>query len=180
MIEIFRYGKCIFARPNIENVDDMVEMMNDESIQSMLSTKKRVITKESEIEWINAHQEDNTFSVYDSETLEYIGNCSFNEIDNNRGEIGITIRKKMQGKHYAKDIIKGLINYGFDVLNLDEIYSIVFSDNERSLNCMVQLGFEECKREKNVVERNGMQVDDVYFNLKRKWVNYGRKNSKLK
>ncbi len=30
MIEIFRYGKCIFARPNIENVDDMVEMMNDE------------------------------------------------------------------------------------------------------------------------------------------------------
>lgn len=45
MIEIFRYGKCIFARPNIENVDDMVEMMNDESIQSMLSTKKRVITK---------------------------------------------------------------------------------------------------------------------------------------
>ena len=28
MIEIFRYGKCIFARPNIENVDDMVEMMN--------------------------------------------------------------------------------------------------------------------------------------------------------
>lgn len=74
----------------------------------------------------------------------------------------------MQGKHYAKDIIKGLINYGFDVLNLDEIYSIVFSDNERSLNCMVQLGFEEYKREKNVIERNGMQVDDVYFNLKRK------------
>lgn len=166
MIEIFRYGKYIFARPNIENVDDMVEMMNDESIQSMLSTKKRVITKESEIEWINAHQEDNTFSVYDFETLEYIGNCAFNEIDNNRGEIGITIRKKMQGKHYAKDIIKGLIDYGFDVLNLDEIYSIVFSDNERSLNCMVQLGFEEYKREKNVIERNGMQVDDVYFNLK--------------
>lgn len=27
MIEIFRYGKCIYARPNIENVDDMVEMM---------------------------------------------------------------------------------------------------------------------------------------------------------
>ncbi len=47
-----------------------------------------------------------------------------------------------------KDIIKGLINYGFDVLNLDEIYSIVFSDNERSHNCMIQLGFEEYKREK--------------------------------
>lgn len=30
MTELFRYGKCIFARPNINNVDDMVEMMNDE------------------------------------------------------------------------------------------------------------------------------------------------------
>ena len=52
---------------------------------------------------------------------EYIGNCGFNELDENRGEIGITIRKQMQGKHYAKDIIRGLIEYGFSVLNLDEI-----------------------------------------------------------
>ena len=66
MIEVFRYGKCIFARPNIQNVDDMVEMMNNEKISSMLSTKKRVITREMEIEWINNHQNDNTFSAYDS------------------------------------------------------------------------------------------------------------------
>lgn len=167
MKEVFRNGKCIFTKPNIEDVEDMVEMMNDENIQSMLSTKKRVITKESEVEWINQHQDDNTFSVYDFETLEYIGNCGFNEIENNRGEIGITIKREMQGKHYAKDIINGLINYGFDVLNLDEIYSIVFSDNKRSINCMIQLGFKEYNRDSNIFKRNGVQVDDVYFNLKR-------------
>lgn len=168
MTEVFRYGKCIFARPNINNVDDMVEMMNNESIQSMLFNNKITITKESEIEWINKHQNDNTFSAYDSETLEYIGNCGFNEIENNRGEIGITIREQMQGKHYAKDMIKGLIEYGFNVLNLDEIYSIVFSDNIRSINCMLGLGFEEYKRDMAVINRNGNQIDDVYFNLKRK------------
>ena len=164
---IFKYGKCIFIRPNMNNVDDMVEMMNNEKITSMLSTKKRVITREMEIEWINQHQNDNTFSAYDSETLEYIGNCGFNEIDGNRGEIGITIREAMQGKHYAKDMINGLIEYGYDVLGLDEIYSIVFSDNVRSINCMVQLGFEEYNRDKNVAERNGIQIDDVYFSKKR-------------
>ena len=164
---IFKYGKCIFTRPNMNNVDDMVEMMNNEKITSMLSTKKRVITREMEIEWINQHQNDNTFSVYDSETLEYIGNCGFNEIDGNRGEIGITIREAMQGKHYAKDMINGLIEYGYNVLGLDEIYSIVFSDNVRSINCMVQLGFEEYNRDKNVAERNGIQIDDVYFSKKR-------------
>ena len=34
--------------------------------------------------------------------------------------------------------------------------------------CMIQLGFEEYNREKNVLDRNGYQVDDVYLNLKRK------------
>ena len=164
---IFKYGKCIFTRPNMNNVDDMVEMMNNEKIASMLSTKKREITREMEIEWINDHQNDNNFSAYDSESLEYIGNCGFNEIDGNRGEIGITIRESMQGKHYAKDMLNGLINYGYDVLGLDEIYAIVFSDNIRSINCITQLGFKEYNRDKNVIERNGIQVDDVYFSKKR-------------
>ena len=97
MEELFRYGKVIFTRPNVKNVDDMVEMINNESISSMLSTKKRVITREMEIEWINRHQNSNTFSVYDSESFEYIGNCGFNEIHDNKGEIGITIREQMQG-----------------------------------------------------------------------------------
>ena len=104
---VFKYGKCIFARPNMNNVDDMVEMMNNEKIASMLFTNKKEITREMEIDWVNRHQNDNTFSVYDNETLEYIGNCGFNEIDGNRGEIGLTIRESMQGKHYAKDIING-------------------------------------------------------------------------
>lgn len=167
MTEVFRYGKCIFARPNLDNVDEMVEMMNDEEIQSMLSTKKRTYTREMEIDWINRHQEDSVFSVYDVETLEYIGNCAFNEIKENKGEIGLTICKKMQGKHYAKDIINGLIEYGLNTLGLDEIYSIVFSDNEKSMNCMIQLGFEEYNRDRNVLERNGHQVDDVYMIYKK-------------
>ena len=164
---IFKYGKCVFTKPNIDNVDDMVEMMNNEKISSMLSTKKREITKDMEIEWINDHQDDSTFSVYDSRTLEYIGNCGFNEINDNRGEIGIVIREVMQGKHYAKDMINGLIDYGFNVLGLDEIYSIIFSDNERSINCITQLGFKEYNRDKNIFERNNNQIDDIYFNKKK-------------
>ena len=164
---LFQYGKCIFTRPNIKDVDKMVEMMNNDKITTMLFTDKKVITKEMEIEWINNHQNDYNFSVYDRKTLEYIGNCGFNEINNNRGEIGLTICEPMQGKHYAKDIINGLIEYGFNILNLEEIYSIVFSDNYKSINCMIQLGFEEYKRDKNVIERNGNQIDDIYFNLKK-------------
>ena len=45
MRELFRYGKCIFTKPNMENVDDMVQMMNDDDIQSMLFNEKKVFTK---------------------------------------------------------------------------------------------------------------------------------------
>ena len=164
---VFAYGKCVFAHPRIENVDDMVEMMNNEKISSMLSARRRVITREFEIEWINQHQNDHTFSAYDCETLEYIGNCGYNEIDGGRGEIGITICEHMQGKHYAKDIILGLVRYGFEELGLNEIYAIVFSDNVRSLNCVTQLGFQEYARNKNILERNGIPVDDIFLSLKR-------------
>lgn len=163
MKEVFEYGKCIFIRPEIAFVDDMLEMMNDPEIQSMLFNDPKVITKESEIEWINSHQEDHTFSVIDKETKEYIGNCAYNEIIGNRGEIGITIIKRMQGKKYAKDIIKGLIEYGYNTLKLDEIFAIVFSDNIRSLNCISDLNFKEYKREKNVITRNNQPVDDIYL-----------------
>ncbi|MBE6161356.1 MAG: GNAT family N-acetyltransferase [Firmicutes bacterium] len=166
--ELFKYGKCFFTKPNIENVDDMVEMMNNENISSMLFNGKRTVTKKQEIDWINKHQNDNTFSIYDIKSLKYIGNCGFNEIENDRGEIGLTICEGMQGKHYAKDIINGLIEYGYNTLNLDEIYCIIFSDNIRSLNCVKQLGFEEYKRDKNVLKRNGIEVDDIYFKLERK------------
>ncbi len=43
---IFKYGKCIFTRLSLANVDDMVEMMNSDRITSMLSTKKKIITRE--------------------------------------------------------------------------------------------------------------------------------------
>ena len=163
----FAYGKCVFTRPRIENVDQMVQMMNNENIASMLSAKRRIITRESELEWIQAHQDDLTFSAYDRESLEFIGNCSFNEIDGKRGEIGLSICAHMQGKHYAKDIISGLAAYGFRELELDEIYAIVFSDNVRSLQCVTELGFKEYARKKNVLERNGVPVDDVYLRIKR-------------
>ena len=104
-------------------------------------------------------------SAYDVNTHDYIGNCSYNDIENNRGEIGIVIRKQAQGNHYAKDMINALINYGYNKLNLDEIYAIVFSDNVRSLTCMKELGFVEYDRDENVLERNGISVDDVYLRL---------------
>lgn len=66
---------------------------------------------------------------------------------------------------YAKDIISGLIEYGYNELGLDEIYGIIFSDNIRSLNCVKQLGFEEYARDKGIFERYGTLIDDVYFKI---------------
>ena len=167
MKEVFRYGRCIFARPNMDNVDDMVEMMNDPDIASMLSLEKRDYSREGEINWINKHQEDSTFSIYDANTLEYIGNWGYNEIENGRGEIGLVIRKQMQGKHYAKEIITGLVEYGYNELGLDDVYAIVFSDNVRSFTCVTELGFEEYNREQTGVYRNGKEIEDVYVSKRK-------------
>lgn len=134
MKEVFRYGKCIFARPNINQVDEMVEMVDNELISSMLSTKKRIITKEMEIEWIKEYQEGNTFSVFDSESLDYIGNFDLSLIRPENiilqilgSDIGLTKISRVVG--FIIILIYSLIaiNFNFTTINIVILLYTIFS-----------------------------------------------------
>ena len=124
-------------------------------------------TLEQEIDWVNRHQEDNTFTMIDRNTREFIGNCGFNEIENNIGTIGIMIDPIFQNVGLGTEAITFLINYGFNMLNLDEIRLIVFSHNQRAIRCYRRLGFEEYQRIENVCQRDGNEIADIYMRLTR-------------
>jgi len=46
MKDRFKYGKCIFTNPNLDNINEMLEMMNDPEIHSMLTSHPRIYTYE--------------------------------------------------------------------------------------------------------------------------------------
>ncbi|WP_250277294.1 GNAT family N-acetyltransferase [[Clostridium] colinum] len=72
-------------------------------------------------------KEDNTFIGQASITKQ---NLNGNMVD----EIGYLLKKEYWKKGYAIECAKALKTYGFDILNLDKIYSIIRDNNISSQN----------------------------------------------
>lgn len=164
---LYQTERISFIRPNIDYVEDYYRNINNPLIYSFLFNEYYGFTLDDEINWINRHQEDYTFTMIDRETNNFIGNCSYNEIENNIGTIGIAIDPNYQNIGLGTEAITELIRIGFNELNLDEVRLIVFSDNERAIRCYQRLGFEEYQRVENVIQRNGNEIADIYMRLTR-------------
>ena len=165
---LFETNRISFIRPNINYVEDYLRNINNPAIYSYLFNEHNEdFTLEQEIDWVERHQEDYTFTLIDRETQSFIGNCGFNEIENNIGTIGIMLDPNYQNIGLGTEAIRELINIGFNILNLGEIRLIVFSDNERAIRCYRRLGFKEYQRVENVVQRNNEEIADIYMRLTR-------------
>ena len=148
-------------------IDNYLIMVNDFDVQSKISKKRNVYTFESELEWINNKLKEKAviFSMIDKKTKEFVGNVEFMHILDGKAEIGISITHKYQNKHYGTEALKNMIDYGFNQLNLDEIYLIVFSNNFRAIHCYKKLGFKEYKRSDTFITIDGEEVCDIYMKI---------------
>jgi len=85
----------------------------------------------------------------DLEREELIGNIGFVNLDliNKVGELGIFIgNKDYWGKGYGMEAIQLLLDFGFNMLNLHNVYLRVFSFNKPAINCYKKIGFKEVGR----------------------------------
>jgi RimJ/RimL family protein N-acetyltransferase len=68
--------------------------------------------------------DNNNFAIIENKSNALIGNCGFHNIDtlNRRAEIGIFIGdKEYLGKGYGTDALELLIDYGFNIRNLNSV-----------------------------------------------------------
>jgi len=117
---------------------------------------------------------DIIFTIIDKATGQPIGNCRFGGIDfkNQRAESGILIGEKdYWGKGYGKEALELLVDYGFTELNLNSIYTLVISSNERSIKTHKQIGFREQGRIRQRIFMKNKFYDMIYFDLlKSEWL----------
>jgi RimJ/RimL family protein N-acetyltransferase len=71
------------------------------------------------------------------------GTIGIKDIDyvNKKADIGYWIGKQYQGKGIATECVKLVVNYAFDVLELEEISAYVFPDNNSSIRVLEKNGF---------------------------------------
>jgi len=106
------------------------------------------------------------------ESNEFIGTCSYEQIDNRNhsGEIGYDLLKEYWGLGFMTEVLRAIINYGFEHLKLNRIEAHTASDNTASRNLLNRLGFYEEGTFRESSFYKGEFKDDSYYSLlRREW-----------
>ena len=110
--------------------------------------------------WSARMVEGLTFVAYDGEVP--LGTCAFMNPDyrNRHAELAIVIgNKDYWSKGYGTEIMKKLLEWGFEGLNLNRLYLHVFSFNKRAIGLYEKMGFKEEGRLRAMIYRDGHYHD---------------------
>jgi len=164
-------GKRVYlSNINVEDAETYVKWFNDFSVTDGLGTSCRMLSLESEKEWILQNSDKYQFAIVSLENDELIGGCGINFIEQLRqcAEVGLFIGdEENRSKGYGEEALNLLIDYGFDYLNLNNIMLKVFAFNERAINCYKKVGFKEIGRRRQSYYLKGKFYDEVYMDILR-------------
>ena len=160
---VFESENILFVKLNEKLINDYLNMINNPEVASMISHEIHTYTYEDELKWLKLKLQENAicFSMIEKQTGDFIGNIEIMKINNNIGELGITITPKKQNKHYGTEAIKALLKYAFDNLNLDGMELEVFRTNLRAIHCYENVGFK--------IDGKGKTDEDIHMIIYRKY-----------
>jgi RimJ/RimL family protein N-acetyltransferase len=164
-------GERIFLSPvRIEDAEQFCEWFADAELALYLTMFDRQMTKEREEAILADMIKNNSqiFSIVTQEEEKLIGSCSLFDIDkqDRKAELGIMIGdKSFRQKGYGKEALKLLLDYGFNILNLNNIYLKVFEYNKIAINCYLRLGFKVIGNHREAHIVLGRKYDEILMDL---------------
>ncbi len=140
-----------YVNMNKEFIKDYLKMYMDSDIQKKLFRK--TFTEEQILNWLEKIiTKKEMFTMISKETNEFIGNIELIRLNENTGEVVISITPTKQNKHYGTEAIKRIIEYGFNTLNSFVID--VYKTNVNAIKCYKNVGF--------IIDTNAQKEDNVY------------------
>ena len=163
-------GKRIYLSPiNIEDAEKYTEWLNDLEITINLSMPHKTYTLEQEKEALKTLSQDGyNYAIVNREDNKLLGNCGLMNVDlvNRIGEVGIFIgNKEFWNQGYGTEAMKLLLDYAFNLLNLNNIELKVYAFNKRAYNCYKKCGFKEIGRRREAHLIAGERYDEIYMDI---------------
>lgn len=158
---VFESENIYYVKLDEKLVNDYLKMVNDPNVANKISHKTRTYTYEQELNWLKSKLEENAlcFSMLEKSTGEYNGNIEIMEIENNIGELGISITASKQDKHYGTESIKALLKYSYEILNLDGMELNVYATNPKAIHCYEKVAF--------IKDGIGKTEEDIHMKISR-------------
>ncbi len=129
-----------------------LKWMNDEEYNFFINKSYIVTQIGAEKEWMEKRideNKDHNFSIVIKDSRRLIGNCGLSiQKGGNSGSLGICIGESdCWNKGYGTEVIKMLVKYGFEELNLHRLELTCLGDNFRAQKCYNNAGLVECGRD---------------------------------
>ncbi len=163
-------GEKVFLSPlNEEDAEKFAEWISDLEASLYLGQAENVISLDNQKEKLQEMMgEGYNFAVVEKSLDELIGSCGLMDVNSIHGtaELGIFIGDKNHwNKGYGTEACELLVDFGFNILNLNNIMLSVYEFNQRAFACYEKLGFKEIGRRRKAREVGGEKYDEVFMDL---------------
>jgi len=119
---------------------------------------KKIISQEEQEQWYQKYllnKNDYMFEIYAKDNVElFLGAASVYDVNEQKkkAEIGRIIIDKhiAESKGYGAEVVNGLINISFNLLNLDMIYANIYEDNLASIKTFQRAGLKVKDRKTDI------------------------------
>ena len=138
-----------------EYIEFVRRVRNDPRVNKYIFTDAH-ISKEEQEKWYRKQKRDKKNLVFIAFADEPVGYCQVKNIDyvNRSCELGFYVAPEYQNKGYGTILVKELIKYVTEKLNMHRLYLEVFADNEKAIRL-----YERCE-----FSKEGILRDKVYKN----------------
>jgi RimJ/RimL family protein N-acetyltransferase len=163
--------KCYLSPCSLEDAEKWTEWDNDLEVAIPMGEEAYMLfpldkTKEIISEIIK--KQDPIFNIVDLQTDLPIGRCMLFAVDkvDRKAMFGIAIGEKAYwDKGYGQEATKLLLDYGFNLLNLNSVMLGVFSYNQRAISCYKKVGFKEIGRRRQARIIGGKKYDMILMDI---------------
>ena len=176
MGEVMKYykkliGEKVYLSPlNVEDAEQYCQWLNDFEVAKNLLIFNQQLSLEREKMILNdmVKNDAKIFSIINSKNDELIGNCSIFKINhrNRKAEVGIFIgNKECWNKGYGSEALSLLVDFGFNILNLNNIMLEVFGFNRRAIKAYEKVGFKIIGHRREAIIIADEKHDEIYMDI---------------
>lgn len=163
-------GQRLYLSPiNPDDAEIYTTWINDLSMSLRIGSAAEVysLTREKTV-LENMSKEGQNYAIVLKDTDELLGNCSLFSINHihRTAELGIFLGDhNNRNKGYGTEAIQLLAEYGFKILNLNNIMLRLFEFNHSARKCYEKAGFQLFGRRSKCYFLNGQYYDELYMEL---------------
>ena len=156
-----------------EDLSDYVQRLNDPAVLEYFGNQVPLSLVHEE-KWYNDMLRDPSLQAFAVEFEgQHVGSAGFGDIDgrNARAEVGLFIGPpEMWDRGLGFDVLKTLVRFGFEQMNLNRIYLRVFAGHQRAIHLYEKVGFRHEGLWRQAAFRHGRYHDLLWMSvLREEW-----------